>query len=273
MKWCWGIVALWRWATHPLVMLASLAFVFVLSRQMTASMPRLYSDRSGPLVARWYADWEGSPGQHGDGIGVYPARPIVYEAARIQTDTGEQVVFDDDWEAYHRALDQAADAGRPVARVIGQHRVDQYGLWMVCAERERLEVAVARVRGDGTLGWTPSIAAETAVLAGHPGLGGAVPSRFRVRPAALGDALGGLALLLLMLGLPRWVWRLVCVIWRSLRWGEERFNAYERLLLRLSDRAVGDEDPEYGCRGCGYDLRGLPTGVCPECGLADRRPA
>jgi hypothetical protein len=24
-----------------------------------------------------------------------------------------------------------------------------------------------------------------------------------------------------------------------------------------------------GCRGCGYDLRGLPTGVCPECGRSE----
>jgi hypothetical protein len=34
--------------------------------------------------------------------------------------------------------------------------------------------------------------------------------------------------------------------------------------------------PEYACRGCGYDLRGMPAGgsgggVCPECGAAPER--
>lgn len=26
--------------------------------------------------------------------------------------------------------------------------------------------------------------------------------------------------------------------------------------------------PDYLCKGCGYDLRGIPSSVCPECGLA-----
>lgn len=31
--------------------------------------------------------------------------------------------------------------------------------------------------------------------------------------------------------------------------------------------------PEYVCRGCGYDLRGIGSGVCPECGRAISAPA
>ncbi len=35
-------------------------------------------------------------------------------------------------------------------------------------------------------------------------------------------------------------------------------------LLSLSSEDSADE-----CRDCGYDIRGLRTSVCPECGLAD----
>lgn len=240
-EWLRPVVAWLSRAGSLLILLGALLCVHFAAMR---SPVKRYSDRVAPVLQAKWAPQRGG----GD---VYAARPILYQAAVIGPEGERRLVFDDKHDAYERALEAEWDRGAPVTIVRGWRRTDDYGLWFASWRVRSWDVQVwvmnnrmapTRVRGVGVR------SEEASLLARHPGLGGAqLPVSHRPRIMLVVDAIALSLAIATLVSVFLFVWTLLVRLVRAVR----------RVVIRR---------PEVGVCGCGYDLSGLASGVCPECG-------
>lgn len=212
-----------------LVTLCALLLSFTVLSVLWGSQP-IFTARKGPLLPTLYAKWRSAR---------VMVTPWLYQIASVN-DGSSTYTIPDTAEDYESQVVEAIAKGASVEIVKGSHYRRLGGVWG------------ASWRMDGWTAWPetefvsfetepPQVfslkpAANPAMLAtSHPDIAGVPRRKFSIRPGILLDAFG---FLLLYLCIAQSI-----VVTRS--WPQRR---------------------TFGCPSCGYDLAGLTTPVCPECG-------
>ncbi len=194
-------------------------------------------------------------------VGRYTGRPVAIGTWQplsrfylVRQPTGLDLI--DTAQESMDGVTRLAAAGAPVVAIEAAHRREIHGVWAGLWERERFEILLIPL--TGTWSNTDLAEARRALLAGNlsphsntqPLAGWIDLASVRRRAGTI--LWGGVAQDLLALVAAA---VLVVSLRASPRWVSERW--WSRAARR---RARGL------CPVCGYNLRGLEQGVCPECG-------